>query len=210
MPVPPSVLDRGVYPRQTGAMIKSDTPENNTANTESGDPFRDFHRTVPDGDDHERMVCRSCGFVHYENPKLVAGSVVTEGGRVLLCRRAIEPRKGFWTIPAGFMELHETPAEGAMREAWEEARARIRVHDLLAVYTVKRISQVQMMFRATLDDPGIAAGPESLEVAFFDWADIPWDSLAFPSVHWALTDFRAVEDKNAFAPFSNPKGWENA
>lgn len=167
-----------------------------------------FNRTIPDGDDHERMVCSDCGFIAYENPKVIAGSVVTFGDKFLLCKRAIHPQKGKWTIPAGFLEMGETPAEGAAREAWEEARAKIEIIDLLAVYTVKRISQVHMMYRASLPEAQFEPGPESLEVALFAWDDIPWDDLAFPSVHWALNNFQAVAGKDSFAPFTNPKGWE--
>ena len=147
-----------------------------------------FSRKVPDGDEHERLVCDSCGYVAYENPKIVAGALVEHEGRLLLCRRAIEPRRGYWTLPAGFLELGESPAEGAVREAWEEACARIETTELLAIYTVRHISQVQMFYRARMLDPKIDVGPESLEVAFFDWDDIPRGELAFPTVHWALKD----------------------
>jgi ADP-ribose pyrophosphatase YjhB (NUDIX family) len=141
---------------------------------------------VPDGDNRERLVCPDCGFINYENPKIVVGSVVRIGDRILLCRRAIEPRYGFWTLPAGYLELNESTAEGAMREAWEEAQARIAIDGLLAIYDIPRISQVQLIYRATLVDSAIGAGPESLEVRLFGWDEIPWDDLAFPSVRWAL------------------------
>jgi len=163
-------------------------------------------RTVPPGDDRERLTCPDCGFIAYENPKMVAGSVVSVDGKIMLCRRAIEPRHGYWTLPAGFLELHETPEEGAKREAWEEARARIAIDALLAVYSVPRISQVQLIYRATLAEPGFEAGPESLEVALFDWADIPWGELAFPSVKWALDEYRARLGQDVFAPGINPPG----
>ena len=163
-------------------------------------------RAIPDGDDRERLTCPDCGFIAYENPKMVAGSVVSVGDKIMLCRRAIEPRKGFWTLPAGFMELNETPEEGAMREAWEEARARIAINALLAVYSVPRISQVQLIYRATLAEPGFAAGPESLEVELFDWTDIPWSELAFPSVKWALNEYKARLGQAVFAPGVNPPG----
>jgi len=163
-------------------------------------------RAVPDGDTLERLICPDCGFIAYENPKIVVGSVVTHDGRYLLCRRAINPRKGFWTIPAGFMELNETVEDGARREAFEEAEARIAIDALLAIYTIQRISQVQLIHRATLAEPGFAAGPESLEVALFAWEEIPWDALAFPSVHWALVQHRAVEGRTGFPPFANPPG----
>jgi ADP-ribose pyrophosphatase YjhB (NUDIX family) len=163
-------------------------------------------RTIPPGDDRERLTCPDCGFIAYENPKMVAGSVVSVDGKIMLCRRAIEPRKGYWTLPAGFLELHETPVEGAKREAWEEARARIAIDALLAVYSVPRISQVQLIYRATLAEPGFEAGPESLEVALFDWTDIPWTELAFPSVKWALDEYRLRLGQDGFAPGVNPPG----
>jgi ADP-ribose pyrophosphatase YjhB (NUDIX family) len=161
---------------------------------------------IPDGDDRERLTCPDCGFIAYENPKMVAGSVVSVGDRIMLCRRAIEPRKGFWTLPAGFLELNETPAEGAAREAWEEARAQIAIDALLAVFSIPRISQVQLIYRATLAEPGFEPGPESLEVALFDWADIPWTELAFPSVRWALDEYKARLGQAVFAPGINPPG----
>ena len=134
----------------------------------------------------ERYVCGRCGHIHYTNPKIVVGSVVAHGDRILLCRRAIEPRKGLWTLPAGFLEEHETPEDGARREAREEACADIQLEALLAVYTVAHISQVQLMYRARLPTQEFAAGPESLDVRLFAWNEIPWDELAFPSVKWAL------------------------
>lgn len=161
-----------------------------------------FHRLVPDGDTLERDVCRACGFVAYENPKIVVGSVVSVSGRVLLCRRAIEPRRGFWTLPAGYLELRESPEEGAVREAREEAEARIRIEGLLAVYTVARISQVQLIYRATLDG-GFAPGPESLEVALFDIDAVPRAEIAFPTVLWALEDEKRAR-AGARTPFANP------
>ncbi|MEQ9812440.1 MAG: NUDIX hydrolase [Azospirillaceae bacterium] len=162
-------------------------------------------RTVPAGDDRERLTCPDCGFIAYENPKIVVGSVVHHGDRILLCRRSIEPRSGFWTLPAGYLELGETPAEGARREAEEEARATIEIEGLLAVYAIRRISQVQLIHRARLLDPDrIAAGPESLEVGLFRWRDIPWAEIAFPSVTWALEAFRAVGTGPIGAPAGNP------
>jgi ADP-ribose pyrophosphatase YjhB (NUDIX family) len=166
----------------------------------------EFVRTIPDGDDRERLTCPDCGFIAYENPKMVAGAVVSVGGKIMLCRRAIEPRSGFWTLPAGFLELHETPEQGAVREAWEEARAKIAIDALLAVYSVPRISQVQLIYRATLAEPGFSAGPESLEVELFDWDDIPWGELAFPSVKWALDEYRSRLGQAVFPPGVNPPG----
>lgn len=158
---------------------------------------------IPAGDDRPRSVCGECGFVAYVNPKVVVGSIVVEAGRVLLCKRAIEPRRGFWTLPAGFLEEGETVEAGAAREAREEACAAIAIEGLLAVYSVPRISQVQLMFRASMAAPGIAVGPESLEVAWVAWDDIPWSELAFPTVAWALRDWRAWT-QGAPAPFTNP------
>ncbi len=161
---------------------------------------------VPEGDDRPRLVCPDCGFIRYDNPKVVVGAVVTEGDRFLLCRRAIAPRRGYWTIPAGYLELNESPEDGARREAWEEACARLDVDALLAVYHIPRISQVQMIYRARLRDGAFAAGAESLEVKLFRWEEIPWADIAFPSVHWALHHFREVEGAAQFAPRVNPPG----
>ncbi len=180
-----------------------DLPEADTP--DSRDPAGGgFERRVPPGDDHERLVCRDCGFVHYENPKIVVGSVVSQGERILLCRRAIEPRKGLWTLPAGYLELGESADEGARREAWEEARAEIEIDQLLGVYAIRRISQVQLIYRARLVSKEVAAGPESEAVDLFAWEDIPWDEIAFPSVHWALQDYRSLRHATQFAPRGNP------
>ena len=166
----------------------------------------DFHRRRPDGDTHERDVCTTCGFINYVNPKIVTGSIVRHRGRILMCRRAIEPRIGFWTLPAGFMEVGETAEQAARREAMEEANAAIVIDRLLAVYTIPRIAQVQIMYLAHLGEETFFAGPESLEVMLFGWDDMPWDDLAFPSVRWALEQYRSVEGVADFAPFSNPPG----
>lgn len=163
-----------------------------------------FTRRVPEGEDRDRLICNACGFISYENPKVVVGSVVSEGGRILLCRRAIEPRRGFWTIPAGYMELGETVEEGARREAWEEARARITLDGVLALYSIARIGQVQVLFRARLAEPGVEAGPESLEVRWFAWEEIPWTQLAFPSVHWVLRAWHEAGSGPLLAPRLNP------
>mgnify|MGYP001793756004 CR=1 FL=1 len=165
-----------------------------------------FERKIPADDNMERHVCADCGWIHYDNPKVVVGSVVTFEDKFLLCKRAINPRKGFWTLPAGYLEQNETTADGAMREAFEEANAKIRIRDLLALYSVTHISQVQVMYRAVLDKPEFAAGPESLEVRLFDWEDIPWNDLAFPTVYWALHQYQEIKDSEYFTPFSNADG----
>lgn len=148
-------------------------------------------RQIPAGDNRTRLVCPDCGYIEYANPKVVVGAVCWWRDRVLLCRRAIEPRKGFWTIPAGFLELGESTAEGAKREVWEEAQARVTIESLLGVYEIPRISQIQMIYRAPMVGPGFAAGEESEAVDLFDWTNIPWEDLAFPSVSWALHHYRS-------------------
>ena len=172
-----------------------------------------IHRDIPAGDNRERLMCRDCGFIHYQNPVVVVGAVATwndggapSAGRILLCRRAIEPRTGFWTLPAGYLEMEETTEAGAIRETWEEAQARITIDRLLAIYNVPRLSQVQTIYQATLVSPDIAPGEESLEVALFAWEEIPWDEIAFPTVRWALHQHRSVIGRADFAPFGNPTG----
>jgi ADP-ribose pyrophosphatase YjhB (NUDIX family) len=158
--------------------------------TDAGPPRGPSVRGIPEGDNRERMICADCGYILYDNPKIVVGSVARWGERILLCRRAINPRRGYWTLPAGYLELNEATGTGAEREAWEEARAKIAIDGLLAIYDIPRISQVQLIYRARLLDEAVAAGPESLEVGLFGWDEIPWDEIAFPSVRWALTHDR--------------------
>ena len=167
----------------------------------------DLELRQPPGEDRDRHVCAACGTVHYQNPKIVVGSVVRAAGdRIVICRRAIEPRAGVWTIPAGYLELGETAEEGARREAWEEARARIEIEGLIAVYSVPRIGQVQLLYRARLlDEAAVGPGPESLDVRLVGWDEIPWDELAFPTVHWVLRRARELRaSAPPFAPVSNP------
>lgn len=164
-----------------------------------------FERRMTPGEERERLVCVDCEFVFYENPKIVVGCVIHDCGRVLLCRRAIEPRQGFWTIPAGYMETGETVAEGAEREAWEEARARIDIEGVLAVYSIARLSQVQVIFRARMAEPGFEPGPESLDVRQVSWQDIPWDDIAFPSVRWALHAWYRGRKRPLGAAVMNPR-----
>ncbi len=160
-----------------------------------------FTRRVPADDDRKRDVCDHCGFIDYVNPKIVAGAVVeSSDGRILMCRRAIEPRIGFWTLPAGYMENGESVADAAAREAHEEACAEIEIIDMLGMYSIPRISQVQIFFRARLSKPDIAAGPESQAVALYYWDEIPMEDLAFPSVRWALEDWRARKGQTGIAP----------
>jgi ADP-ribose pyrophosphatase YjhB (NUDIX family) len=150
---------------------------------------------VPDGDFLPRHVCDNCGAIHYENPKLVVGSVPEYEGRILICKRGIEPRLGFWTIPAGFMENDETLEAGAAREASEEACIDVEIGSLLLLANVTHARQVHVFFRSRMRTPHFAVTHESLEVALVDERDIPWNELAFPSTEYALRRF--VEDRAA-------------
>lgn len=166
-----------------------------------------FERRIPEGDDRERMICADCGHIDYQNPKVVVGTVVVSDNKVLMCRRAIEPRRGFWTLPAGYLELGETLEEGAAREAMEEATAGISIDGILAVFSVARIGQVQVIFRGRFagpEAPRYAAGPESLEVGLFAWDDIPWNDIAFPTVHWALNAWNTCRSGPLGIPAGNP------
>lgn len=146
---------------------------------------------IPPGDNRERFVCDQCGTIHYQNPRNVVGTVPVWGEQVLLCRRAIEPRYGYWTLPAGFMEMGETTAEAAARDTLEEAGARVEVQTLFTLLNVPQVHQVHLFYLARLVDPGFEAGEESLEVRLFDEADIPWDEIAFPTVSQTLRFFFA-------------------
>jgi ADP-ribose pyrophosphatase YjhB (NUDIX family) len=150
---------------------------------------------IPDGDHLPRHVCTACGTIHYQNPRIIAGCVIETEGRILLCKRAIEPRLGFWTVPAGFMENGESVQQAAAREAMEEALAHVRIGSLLAIVNVLRAHQVHIMFRATLNDPAFGVGPESLETGLYEEAQIPWSEIAFLSVEFALR--RYLEDRRA-------------
>lgn len=154
---------------------------------------------IPEDDHRERYVCPACGAIHYINPKLIVGAIPEwEDGRILLCRRAIEPRHGLWTLPAGFMENDETTPEGAARETLEEANARVEVGDLYAVYNIPHINQVQMLFRARLLDLDFSPGVESLEVELFGEHEIPWDELAFRPVTYTLEHYFADRKAGQF------------
>jgi ADP-ribose pyrophosphatase YjhB (NUDIX family) len=150
---------------------------------------------VPEGDLLPRHVCENCGTIHYQNPKLVVGSVPSYEGRILICKRGIEPRRGYWTIPAGFMENDETLEAGAAREAREEALIDVEVGGLLLVANVTHARQVHVFFRSRMRTPEFGVTHESLEVKLVDEKDIPWSDLAFPSTEFALRRF--VEDRAA-------------
>ena len=140
----------------------------------------------PEKDDRLRHICDSCGFVHYQNPNIVNGAIITWQDRILLCKRAIEPRYGYWTLPAGFMENGETTYQGAIRETWEEARADIEIDGLYLSANLPHINQIYMLFRAKLLNTDFAPGPESLEVELFEESEIPWDEIAFPVISESL------------------------
>ena len=156
---------------------------------------------IPEGDNLPRFVCNSCSTVHYQNPKIVAGSIVDYKGKTLLCKRAIEPRLGLWTIPAGFMELGETTNAAAIRETFEEAKASIEIDDLFAVYNIPRVSQVYIIFRAHMNAPVFAPGQESLETKLFAENEIPWDRLAFPVVHSSLQKYFEKSKDSDMKPY---------
>ncbi|CAM5779652.1 NUDIX hydrolase [Castellaniella caeni] len=146
-------------------------------------------REIPPDDTRMRDLCTHCGAVHYQNPRNVVGIVPIWGEQVLLCRRAIEPRYGKWTLPAGFMELGETTEQGAARENQEESGARVQIQSLLTIIDVPSVNQVHLYYLADVLGPELAPGPETIEAAFFDFADIPWDELAFRTVSTTLQHY---------------------
>jgi ADP-ribose pyrophosphatase YjhB (NUDIX family) len=144
---------------------------------------------IPEDDNRERFICDACGVIHYQNPNNVCGAILTRGDKILMCRRAIEPRYGLWTLPAGFMENGETVEQAARREAMEEANAEVASMQLFGVFSMPYISQVYLMFSGELTEAPVSAGVESLEVALFTRNEIPWDELAFPVVKHSLELF---------------------
>jgi len=144
---------------------------------------------IPDGDNRPRHVCRDCDTIFYNNPRIVAGTLPIHEGKILLCRRAIEPRYGYWTLPGGFMENGESTEQAALRETWEEAFARVDIRRLFSMISVTHIGQVHLFFTADLPAAEFSSGPESLEVALFAPEDIPWDELAFSTVERSLRLF---------------------
>ena len=165
---------------------------------------------VPENDDRERYVCDACSVIHYQNPRIVVGCVPVWEDRVLLCRRSIRPRCGYWTLPAGFMENSETLFEGARRETWEEARARVTDESLYTIIDLPHISQVYMFYLARLAAPEFSPGPESTDVALFAQSEIPWGELAFPVVDLTLKRYFADVQGGAFPVFATtmrPEDW---
>lgn len=154
---------------------------------------------IPVEDNRQRYVCTACGIIHYQNPRLVVGSIPVWEDKVLLCRRAIEPRYGMWTLPGGFMENGESTADAAVRETLEEACARVEILTLYSMYSLPDIDQVHLFFRARLLDLDFAPGQESLDVKLFTEAEIPWDALAFRVVRYSLEHYFAERHSGEFS-----------
>ncbi|MDA7085405.1 NUDIX hydrolase [Pseudomonas sp. SA3-5] len=159
---------------------------------------------IPEGDNRLRHVCEHCHTIHYQNPRIIAGCLPVWGQRVLLCRRAIEPRRGYWTLPAGFMENGETLEQAAARETHEEACARVRDLSLYTLFDLPHINQVYMFFRADLVDLDFAVGEESLEVQLFEESEIPWSELAFPTVGRTLECYFADRQQHVYPVRNEP------
>lgn len=156
---------------------------------------------IPPGDTRKRHMCRRCGTIHYSNPRIVVGSLSTWGNKVLLCRRAIEPRRGYWTLPAGFLENGESSSEGAKRETREEAGSEVEIVNLFSFLDVPHLNQVHLFFRATPHNEEVSPGPESLEAKFFEISSIPWNLIAFRTVTHTLEWFKSESQE----PNSTPK-----
>ena len=155
---------------------------------------------VPPGDNRPRFICDNCDTIHYQNPHIITGCLPVFEDKVLLCKRAIEPREGLWTLPAGFMENGETTEQGAIRESWEEARTQLEVSHLYLLFDLPHINQIYMFYHATLSSLDFAPGPESLEVELFKEEDIPWDNIAFKAVVESLKYYFA-DRKDGKLPF---------
>lgn len=149
----------------------------------------------PAGDTHERLMCRACGYIHYVNPKIIAGCIIERDGKYLLCQRAIPPRPGTWTLPAGFMEGNETTEQAALREVWEESGVRAEILSPYSIFSVPRISEVYIIFRAiVLEDTG-QYGPETQDCRFFAPDEIPWGAIYYPAIRQILE--RYIEERQA-------------
>ena len=148
-----------------------------------------LEQRIPPGDNLPRFVCQQCTTIHYQNPNIVAGCLPIYGDQILLCKRAIEPRYGLWTLPAGFMENNETLEQAAMRESMEEANANVKLLNIYTVLSLPHVNQVYIMYLAELLDTNFSAGSESLEVKLFNEKDIPWNELAFRTIHYTLKYF---------------------
>ena len=163
---------------------------------------------IPDGDNRLRFCCDHCGTIHYQNPRLVVGTVPFWQNKVLLCRRAIEPRSGFWTLPAGFMENGETTAQGAIRETVEEAGAHIALESLFSIFDVVHVHQVHLFYRAALLDTEFQPGIESLEVGLFGRFEIPWSEIAFRTTYLTLEHFFTDQECGHFGIHTGAIDWQ--
>ncbi|MDH5601507.1 MAG: NUDIX hydrolase [Gammaproteobacteria bacterium] len=168
--------------------------------SECGGPV--IHR-IPEGDNLPRHICEACDLIHYQNPKIVTGCLPVWNKQVLLCKRAIEPCYGLWTLPAGFMENQESLEEAAIRESREEANANLKLESLYSVISLPHINQVYVMYRATLLDLDFYAGPESLDVRLFNEEDIPWELLAFKTIEKTLRRYFEDRKKGKFNVYNS-------
>lgn len=162
---------------------------------------------IPDGDSHTRLVCTECNFIHYNNPKVVAGAIIVHDDKILLCRRAIEPRYGHWTLPAGFLEIGESMRAGAIRETLEEADGVAINAKLYALFDLPKVGQIHAMYLANLKDGVFGCGVESLECRLFGLDEIPWDDLSFHTVVLTLQYYQAEiaklgDNRHDFANFA--------
>ena len=158
---------------------------------------------IPEGDNRLRFVCDECRTIHYRNPNIVAGTLPVWEDKVLLCKRAIEPRYGTWTLPAGFMELGETMEQAALRESEEEDRAFVKIDEFYYLFSLPHVNQVYVMYRAQLLDLDFCAGEESLEVRLFTEQEIPWGELAFRTIHYTLEKYFADRRRGHFAVYTH-------
>jgi len=147
-------------------------------------------KKIPEGDNKPRICCENCGTIHYSNPKMVVGCLPVWEGKILLCRRAIEPRKGYWGLPAGYLENKESVEEGALRETLEESGAEVDIVRMHAIYNIPRISQVYIFFLANMRGPELDPGEESLEARLFELDEIPYEEMAFPSSSYAIRKYK--------------------
>ncbi|HEY0285426.1 MAG TPA: NUDIX hydrolase [Pseudomonas sp.] len=150
---------------------------------------------LPVGETHERLLCERCGYIHYSNPKIIAGCIIEQAGQYLLCQRAIAPRPGTWTLPAGFMESGETTEQAALRETWEESGVRAKIVSPYSIFSVPQISEVYIIFRAQALEVTRDFGPETLACRFFAPADIPWESIYYPAIRQILE--RYIQEREA-------------
>jgi ADP-ribose pyrophosphatase YjhB (NUDIX family) len=164
--------------------------------SQCGSPQIDL--AIPEGDDRERHVCPDCGSIHYTNPRIIAGVLPVWEDRILLCKRSIQPREGFWTLPAGFLENGETLQQGAERETREEALASVDIHDIYTIFNLTHINQVYIFFRGTLIDGRYGAGDESADADLFTADEIPWGELAFPTIHKTLEYYLRDRESGQF------------